>query len=278
MSVKKIHIDENVTVRTDEEADAAFSEENDIAFYEEGKGIVKVPRDRWEKAQRTERKHWMTLGIESKDDRNFYHADRFDQYKSVSERVFKNALEVGCGPFTNLRLIGTHCKIENCSLNDPLIESYLSHPNCSYTSKSLTLNNTGSGLFAKLFNKKVPIKEIYPCAFEEIASDRKFDLMVIINVIEHCFDLSIFFDKIKSLLSDDGILIFEDKLFTTESLEKDIHRVYDAAHPLRVNKEVVLKFIRENFTEKFYSVKPNQIEVEGMSFEWEDLYFIGQKK
>lgn len=277
MHMKKIHVDENVTIRTNEEADEAFLNENDFAFYDKEKGVVKVSKERWEKAQRTERKHWMDIGIGAQDDRNFYHAEKFDNYKSINSIVFKNALEVGCGPFTNLRLVGEYCKIKKCSLNDPLINDYLTHPNCSYNRISLKLNNN-DGLLCKLFPKKLPIKNIYSCAFEEIPTAEKFDLIVIINVIEHCFDLDLFFQKVISVLDIDGIIIFEDKLFTKEGLEEDINTVYDAAHPIRANKKLILDFLRINFQSIYCEIKSNTAELAGKLFEWDDVYFIGRKK
>lgn len=275
--MKKIHIDENVTIRTNEEADAAFLTENDIAFYDKQKGITKVTKERWQKAQRTERKHWMTLGIGSNDDRNFYHADKFDNYSSIKSIVFKNALEVGCGPFTNMRLVGQYCNIKKCSLNDPLINDYLTHPNCSYSKIKLRLDNNKKGLLGKLFQNNIPIKKLYDCAFEHIKTDEKFDLIVIINVIEHCFDIDIFFEKVNSLLATNGILVFEDKLYDKEKIEKDIEIVYDAAHPLKVDQGIIKEFLSKNFDSKYSNTQSNRETIEDHQFEWNDLYFIGKK-
>jgi SAM-dependent methyltransferase len=278
--MKRIHVDENVTVRTDEEANIAFLKENDIAFFEDNKGIVKVTKERWEKAQRTERKHWMEIGKESKDDRNIYHKEKFDNYNSIKNSVFNNALEVGCGPFTNLRIVGDFCKINACSLNDPLINSYLTHTNCAYTNNNLILDSgrEKKSFLDKFFRKKIKIKKLYDCAFEDIESAEKFDLIVIINVIEHCYDLDIFFSKILSLLADNGVLIFEDKLYSMDSLKEDVNTVYDAAHPLRVNKEIIIDFLKNNFDKLYSSTQDNSAELGGKSFLWDDIYFIGSLK
>ena len=244
------------------------------------KGITKVPKARWEKAQRTEFKHWMTLGKDSKDDRNFYHAQKFDNYSSIKELSFQHALEVGCGPFTNLRILANYCNIEKCSLNDPLITDYLTHTNCSYDNYRLILDkssNQSKSFFKKFKEKKLPIEKLYACPFEEIDIDTKFDIIVIINVIEHCFDLDLFFNRIISLLSADGIIIFEDKLYELEKLKEDINIVYDAAHPLRVNKDLVTSFLNKNFIKKYSEIEPNKIELEGNVFIWDDIYYIGQK-
>lgn len=279
--MKRIHIDENVNIRTNEEADIAFSKENDRVYYDPEKGVAKVPKERWEKAQRTEWKHWMNLGINSKDDRNFYHLDKFNNYQALNGLSFKHALEVGCGPFTNLRIIGNFCKIQKCSLNDPLINNYLEHTNCFYNRSHLVLDNNETSAFKKLYNKlsrkKISIDKLYASAFEEIQTDTKFDLIVIINVIEHCYDIDLFFNKLLDLLSDDGVLIFEDKLYDVEKTKEDIQVVYDAAHPLRVNKDLILTFLAKNFNEKYRVIEPNKMELEGNTFEWEEIYYIGKK-
>lgn len=278
--MNRIHVDENVTVRINEEADEAFLKENDLAYYDDKKGIAKVPKERWEKAQRTEFKHWMTLGKDSKDDRNFYHAQKFNNYNSIKELSFEHALEVGCGPFTNLRILANYCNIKKCSLNDPLIKDYLTHANCSYDNNRLILDkssNQSKSFFRKFQEKKLPIEKLYACPFEELSVDTKFDLIVIINVIEHCFDLDLFFDKILNLLSEDGIIIFEDKLYELEKLKEDINIVYDAAHPLRVNKDLVTSFLNEKFIKKYSEIEPNKTELEGNVFIWDDIYYIGQK-
>lgn len=279
--MKRIHVDENVTVRTNEEADEAFLNENDLAFFDEKNGISKVTKERWEKAQRTEFKHWMTLGKDSNDDRNFYHAQKFDNYKSIKDLRFENALEVGCGPFTNLRIIANYCDIKKCSLNDPLIKDYLTHAYCSYNEQRLILDkvsNQSKSFFDNFLKKKLPIDKLYACPFEEILTDVKFDLIVIINVIEHCFDLDLFFEKIISLLKVGGVIIFEDKLYELKKLKEDINIVYDAAHPLRVNKDLVTSFLENKFEKKYAEIEANRTELEGNVFEWDDIYYVGLKK
>lgn len=276
----RIHVDENVTVRTHEEANIAFLSENDIAFFEEEKGIVKVTKERWEKAQRTEKKHWMEIGKNAKDDRNLYHKDKFDNYKSISDRIFTNALEVGCGPFTNLRVLGEFCKIKNCSLNDPLINSYLSHKNCAYTNNFLVLDSEREkkSFFDKISRKTIKVKKLFDCAFEDINTDEKYDLIVIINVIEHCYDLELFFNKVLSLLSPNGVLVFEDKLYSINSLKEDVNTVYDAAHPLRVNKNIIMDFLSNKFDKLYSTTQENNADLCGKSFIWDDIYFIGSIK
>ncbi|MBK8020935.1 MAG: hypothetical protein IPK19_05765 [Chloroflexi bacterium] len=69
---KKYHIDEQVNVLTGAAAEDALKAENDELFLSADRGIVQVSSERWQKAQRAERRHWMreedrqqTIGIMS---------------------------------------------------------------------------------------------------------------------------------------------------------------------------------------------------------------------
>src|SRR5262245_17085533 len=108
---KYLHIDSDVRIRTGEEARRALESENDQSFLTSDSGILRVPEDRWRRAQTAERKHWMTLGIDSEDDRNEDHRAGFENYRVLTGRKFASAIELGSGPFTNLRLIANHCQI-----------------------------------------------------------------------------------------------------------------------------------------------------------------------
>jgi hypothetical protein len=106
----------------------------------------RVEHERWTIAQRWERDHWIRnhralarygknyvwrllslLGIVEKyrgDDRNRWWKEAFQNYQALPSRL-DNALEVGCGPYTNLRLIREVCKPNHIFLSDPLIRTYV---------------------------------------------------------------------------------------------------------------------------------------------------------
>ena len=80
------------------------------------------------------------------------------------------------------------------------------------------------------------------------------------------------------MLSPNGVLIFEDKLYSIDSLKDDVNTVYDAAHPLRINKDIIFDFLSENFEKLYSSTQENNAELGGKSFLWNDIYFIGSLK
>jgi SAM-dependent methyltransferase len=291
---KYIHIDSNVHILTDEEARQALERENDQEFLTEDQGIVRVPRDRWQTAQTTERKHWMNLGIGSDTDRNQEHFSSFGGYEVLAGESFAQAIELGCGPFTNLRLIADVCRVGECTLLDPLIESYLSHPNRAYSRSTLTLENTRMPQFLGRLQRKVlrhlpgmrqrlpgarriPVARLLAVPIEEMPTDRCYNLLVIINVIEHCYDIEAVFTKILAVLEPGAVLVFHEPLFDHAVIHDRVETLYDAAHPLQVDRAVILSFLHGYFTPLFEqkSFHPNVFEGEDLSFE--GIFFIGRK-
>jgi 2-polyprenyl-3-methyl-5-hydroxy-6-metoxy-1,4-benzoquinol methylase len=254
--MKKLYIDENITVFTDETAEKLLSENNDSIFFDKiTEGVHKVPVDRWNHAQKYEKKTWMG-NQGAKDDRNFEHLQRFDSFKSLENFNLQNqnVIELGCGPFTNLRLITETLKVSNISLLDPLINDYLNHNNCTY--KNNLLNN-------------IPVI-IHNTPIESFETEKKFDIVIMINVIEHCYDVDLIFQKIIEILNPGGIFIFSDVFFN------DVYQLslnlYDAGHPLRLSEKKLKEFLKNFNTvyEQTYSKLYSQ--------DWRnDIYFIGKK-
>jgi 2-polyprenyl-3-methyl-5-hydroxy-6-metoxy-1,4-benzoquinol methylase len=255
--MNKLFVDKNINVSYGKQAEELIKNQNDDSYYNhEEKGVHKIDSERWEIAQQYERLTWMKNNLYARDDRNLEHLQRFENLISLSEYndKIKNVIELGCGPFTNLRLYENLNYIENVTLVDPLINDYLNHPNCSY--KNGTLNG-----------KKV---ELISEPIENITITKKYDLVIIINVIEHCFDVEKIFEKIYSLLEPDGILVFSDVYF--KDVENLLKNIYDAGHPLRLSEEKLNGFIQK-FT-KIYSKTFQKL----YNQEWRnDIYFIGKK-
>jgi SAM-dependent methyltransferase len=256
--MEKIFIDQNLNISNGKKAENLIKNQNDFIYYNsKEKGVHKVDTDRWEMAQNYERITWMEHNLSANDDRNITHLERFDNLKSLydyNEKI-KNVIELGCGPFTNIRLLTNFNYIENITLVDPLINDYLNHPNCSYKDK-------------KLLGKDV---ELISLPIEKIDTQKKFDLVIIINVLEHCFDVENIFKKIYNLLSEDGILVFSDVFF--KDVKSIIENIYDAGHPIRLSEEKLLEF-----TQKFNSLYLKFFHnLYGQKWR-NDIYFIGKKQ
>lgn len=283
-----LHIDGDVKILKGDEARDAIQSENDRRYVSDNQGILSVPIERWSLAQKAEKKHWMEYGRNALNDRNDIHLSCFEEYTSVSGQSFRHAIELGCGPFTNLRFIGTKCSISKCDLLDPLIDDYLLHPHCRYDKHYLRTERTSKNYLDKMVNilniitkrnaNKIAIDTLYSTPIEKFNVEKKYDLLVINNVIEHCYDVNKVFQVIDTILEKNGVLIFTDKCYTHEKVKADLDVVYDAAHPLRVDRSVFDSFLGSKFNELFSSIISEEVSVAGMNMKFENLYFIGRKK
>ena len=109
-----------------------------------------------------EREHWIELRIHVEDDSNEEHSAGFEDYRMLAGKVFNSAIELGCGSFTNLRLIANHCRINACRLLAPLITDYLTHPSCAYTRAELFVDRYRLRSFPRRL--RAAIRSRLPCA------------------------------------------------------------------------------------------------------------------
>ena len=258
--MKKIYVNKEIEIFDGADAEVMFSNKNDVANFKETIGINCVDKNRWKEAQYYEKKTWCeSNGKYCMDDRNNVHFINFDSYKILPSIVKNdcNVIELGCGPYTNLRSILPILRknIINLDLLDPLTNDYiLTSPNCSY--KSGTLN------FTKV--------KTYPYAIEEFKPERTYDLVVMINVLEHCYDVDKIFEKIQDMLNPGGIFVFGDRFYADNVIKDLVENVYDAGHPIRLSTGYIQKKL-ENF-DVLYS---NDVEDEYNSI---DKYCILQLK
>jgi SAM-dependent methyltransferase len=258
----KLHINENILIKSGSDAEDIFRKQNDTEFLSDD-GIIKVTQNRWALAQSCETKHWMRNGIDANDDRNFEHCRMFNNYSSLNGLTFEKAIEFGCGPFTNIRIIADIANIESCILLDPLIDKYLDHGHCRYASGELITNN----------NNRVKIGKLLKIPGEQISENFCCDLVVCVNVLEHCYDAKLLFDNMWDICSDGGYLVFHDKLFSYEQAKHTVNEIYDAAHPLRVGRGFAMSFLSK-FETIYEASEPVSIGEMVSDF----VYFIGRKR
>ncbi|HVT81898.1 MAG TPA: class I SAM-dependent methyltransferase [Phycisphaerae bacterium] len=254
--MEALFVDEKVNILRGADAEKAIQARSDARYLTEGQGIVRVPLERWKIAQTFERTGWMEKWRGAGDDRNLLHAEEYNGYRSLAGRTFHHAVELGCGPFTNLRVIGDFAPIENVTLLDPLIESYLQLPKCHYTREALRTHSGG---------RSMPIAQLHACPIEEMPVTKKFDLIVMMNVIEHCFDVQKIFEKILALAAPGAIFVFHDCIYDASKTQAVLaDKYYEAGHPLMVAYPVMEKFMREHFQTLYFSRcpdAPDQLEV-----------------
>jgi SAM-dependent methyltransferase len=293
---KKIFLDETHRVLTGEEAEAALRQRNDAPFLNPDKGVVRVSKERWDAAQRFERDYWLEKSSGCDDDRNHEHYRHFDGYSALRGKTFEDAIELGCGPFTNLRLISQECAIRRCTLLDPLLEQYARHSKRTYDERWLHSKHNrlyrrlGSARPARALRRllgvvapgwlrgKTPVRRLLPCPIEEMPLDHTYDLIVLINVIEHCYDLDLIFDNILKIARPNALLVFSDKYYDREKIARWVQgERYDVGHPLLVDRSVLQAFLRGHFESLYERVVACPWVVEGVDFSYDAVYFVGRK-
>ncbi len=291
--MRPIFIDEDVNILFGPEAQQQLTKRNDRRYLDQEGGVLVVPQERWASAQRAERAHWMRLGIRAQDDRNRQHFEGFRRFAVLRGRRFEHALEIGCGPFTNLRIIGRACKIDRCTLLDPLILSYLSHPYCYYDENLLDLEPSGlpgrvaRKLFPRFFRaiqralgRCIPVASLEPTPIESYGVAGPFDMVIMINVLEHCFDGRRVFERALGACRPGSVFVFLDRLYDARPLSDELALRFDAAHPLKIDRKIVTDFLAGNFDDMFVDVLPRTTRClpEEAAARWDEIFFIGTRK
>lgn len=220
-----IFITSPVSVLTGDAARAALETTNDSAYMTPGKGVLSVPFERWQRAQQYERETWLTYGINETDSRNYEFAALLDGYKALPKKL-GHVIELGCGPFTNWRIIQQGHVANEVILLDPLADDYQSqHPNCAYR------------LGGEIDNVYYPVRWVNS-TIENYDRSETFDTVVIINVLSHCQDVNKVFDWINTHLKKGGYLVFGEP-----ARDIDVMQVFDVGHPLSYNQSVIDDFL-----------------------------------
>ena len=232
--------------------------------YLTSEGISKVSKERWDTAQSYERSEWMSRNLCLKDDRNYFHRNVFEDYRCLDCTDVKSIIELGCGPFTNARLIlEKFPNIEEVTLLDPLVNDYLNHPNCRYKNSKLSMESGNSNPSIKLISNSIEDCDIL----------QTFDMVIMINVLEHCFDIPKIFETIDKILNKNGILIYADVQFDLDVIETMAKFKYNAGHPIRVTKSYINNILDSKYKSLFSTI----FEEEVAGLKGEERYFIGKK-
>lgn len=198
----------------------------------------KVSVETWKQAQAWEKDFWLrqqnnlarygknwawkvlhALALVDKyrgDDDNQWWASCFDNYQFLPKQV-DNMIEVGCGPYTNVRFVERACKPAHLVLSDPLIRTYVK------------------------FNMTF-VKEAYKncfCYFDDhpIESlpfkDNYFDVVIMINVLDHVQDALVCMDTVTRIVKPGGYFIIGQDLTNAADAER---------HPvgMRIGHPIVL--------------------------------------
>jgi SAM-dependent methyltransferase len=186
---------------------------------------VLATEEQWDEAQAGEEHCWMVKHTSSYDDRSKYYLSAFYNYNAIPAGPHAKVLEIGCGPFTQSKIISSRTEIESVTLVDPLLDKYLSHPYCSY--------NRPVEWFKEM--------ELVTARGEDFCRPGEFDMAICINILTHCQDAAKVVSNLIASLKVGGVLVFGEPTFP-EGTE------FGGLHPIAPTE----KWIREQLT----GVKP----------------------
>ncbi len=248
--MEKVVVDKNINIFKGKKADELLTSSNDKKFIKDGL-VKKVSLNRWNEAQDFEKKTWCDSPAKGmQTDRNEDHYAKFGNYLSLSFNLPPNykAIELGCGPFTNLRIIipSINPKPSKIDLLDPLAKDYV---------KDTTWCQFKSGILA---GRK--IDNIFNLAIEDFVPTEKYDLVVMINVLEHCRDIDNIFEKIDLMLNKEGLLVFHDISTDDSMIVEILENRFDAGHPIILSHSYMKKIKSQFKTLYSYTEKSNNKE------------------
>lgn len=149
------------------------------------------------------------------DDWNFWWMEKFDNYKVLPQR-FGKALEVGCGPYSNIRLLARLRQMDEIVCTDPLMDIY----------------KTFKMTWVTEMFKKGKIKALTGMCEKIDFPDATFDLVVCNNVLDHVLDAEKGLLEMARVLKPGGYFVFAQDLTDKEAIEKEPDR---EGHPIRLD-------------------------------------------
>jgi 2-polyprenyl-3-methyl-5-hydroxy-6-metoxy-1,4-benzoquinol methylase len=98
---------------------------------------------------------------------------------------------------------------------------------------------------ARKFMKRIPVHLLLEQGAEKSFGNNQYELVIMINVLEHCFDALKVLTNLVKATRNGGLVVFSDKIFDVNVLSDGLSRVYDAAHPLRVSSKLIDEIFKE---------------------------------
>ena len=251
--------------------------------------IMTVPEERWSNAQEFERDIWVKSNQRNcylklllkfaravrkptmllnylkyrdffcGDDWNYWWMREFESYRKLP-RSAERALEVGCGPYTNIRLISQKCKIKEIYCCDPLIYTY--------TTFKLTW------LSAKFSRNRIKVFD-YKCEKMKFGDDY-FDLVICINVLDHVQNAEKCLKEMLRMTQKGGVIVLGQDLSDEEDLSNKMVRD-DVGHPIKIHHTTLDAFFDSTCVPLLRKVLPRD-EGRNPPAHYGTYIFIGQKE
>lgn len=232
--------------------------------------ITKVPKTVWDKAQEYESHHMvfnnrkngylklifkfikalknprkLLLYLKFKDfycgdDWNYWWMKQFDNY-SVLPKHFEKSLEVGSGPYSNMRIVSQLVNVKEMYFTDPLMHLF--------TAFRMTWI---SDMAAK---KKIHVST---GKAEQIDfPDQSFDLVVCNNVLDHVENAEQCLSEMHRVLKPGGYIIFGQELTNNEDLKVPSWRD-DQGHPIKLHETFLDEFFEKSFDASLKKILPRE--------------------
>lgn len=241
-----------------------------------------VSKDIWRIAQAWEKSHWdhtqnlrarlgknwiwrilRSLGLASRyrgDDWNLWWKSQFQDYRFLPAEM-DNAIEVGCGPYTNIRHILSGSKIGHLFLSDPLIRTYVKY--------HLTF-------VAEAYQRGFCALDDHP--LEEIPyRNDYFDLVVMINVLDHVRDAALCMEHVIKITKLGGWLVIGQDLTNEEDLLALENDPGSAGHPIKLHGDWFAPYLKEGFVPEMYKIL-SRAEGRTPEYHYGTLLFAGRKR
>jgi SAM-dependent methyltransferase len=107
---------------------------------------------------------------------------------------------------------------------------------------------------------------------EDFSPDETFDLAVMVNVLEHCFDIPLVFERVRQCLKPGGVFVFADCMFSKSRIRAVVENSYDVGHPIRMTEEFIDSCIDKHFSPLHDTRYRDLYDQKGRI----DRYFIGR--
>lgn len=243
---------------------------------------IKVSRERWADAQRWECTYWTAkdkvrrqwhralawrllscLGLKPAyrgDDWNQWWCDQFNGYRFLPAQV-ENAVELGCGPYTNLRLIQSQVRMRHLFLSDPLMRTYV------------TFRHT---FVAEMARRGLAILDDHPaedCPFAEAY----FDLVVMINVLDHVMDARRCLRVATTLAKPGGFILIGQELSDDEDARRVAQTIVEHGHPIKIKHEWMDEILAPVCEPVLRTILPRE-HGRNPSFHYGTYVYAGRKK
>jgi SAM-dependent methyltransferase len=232
--------------------------------------IVQVDPARWHLAQEHERQY------QQHDHRlahtaAFWFKQHFDDFRVLSSFAPENCLEVGCGKYTNTRVIipCLAAQPKKMFFEDPLVLDYF------YLKKR----------FLKVFRfpAKSPLKRFIDKGAEYSAAplecllwrDALMDLVICINVLDHVMDFSRCIAEIRRVVRSGGMIVLAQDLSNEQDFLNCPESWADIMHPIKID-DALLDSSLEDFSVVYKRILPRE---QGLNpkAHYGTYFFIGKK-